>query len=289
MATFIKGADDYGIFHFPPLEQTIKKRYGVDAKTKKPLDVQELSKRIGERAALLLCAMLSNQPRCSAFGVKCLIEVLAGIAGNHPISVSCLDYGPNKTRPFNFTLSTDGFLKELFESINLELGERNHATAHFCFAPEHRVSKRELRELPETNGSFELDLKIDMGIIIFHECSTQNKEQQKRKSELIPVVSVVVEFDGPTHLSDEQVRKDKLRDSMVQSNGCTVFRIQMPYRHQGKGTTEINRDSLSAMLEEQIQDIKNHFQERLFATINTSYLLESLRGKSEKVTWFNAT
>lgn len=282
MATLIKGVDDYSIFHFPPLEQTIKERYGVDAKTKNPLDIQELSKRIGERPSLLLCAMLSSQPKCSVFGVKCLIEVLAGIAKNHPISVSCLDYGPNQTRPFNFTLSTDGFLKELFEPINLALGERNHAAAYFCFAPEHRVSKKELRELTEINGSFELDLKIDMGITIFYDC--------QRKSESIPVGSVVVEFDGPTHLSDEQVRKDKIRDSMVQSNGCTVFRVQMPYKHQGKGATELNRDSLSAMLEGQVQDIKNHFQNRLFATINASYLLKSLLEKKlEKSAWFNAT
>lgn len=288
MVTLIKGVDDYGFFHLPPLEQSIKEIYGVDAKNKNPLDIQELSKRIGEKPSLLLCAMLSSQPKCSLFGVKCLIEVLAGIAGNQPISVSCLDYGPNQTRPFNFTLSTEGFLKELFEPINLALGERNHASAYFCFAPEHRVSKKELRELTEVNGSFELDLKIDMGITIFYDSPSQNNEN--RKSESIPVGSVVVEFDGPTHLSDEQVRKDKIRDSMVQSNGCTVFRVQMPYKHQGKGATELNRESLTAMLEGQVQDIKNHFQNRLFATVNASYLLKSLlEKKPERSTWFNAT
>jgi hypothetical protein len=289
--TLIYGVDHNSIFNLPPLENTIKERYRVDTETKKPLDVQELSKRIGERPSLLLCAMLGSQPKCSAFGVKCLIEVLAGIADNHPIDVSLLDYGPVQTRPFNFTLSTNGFLNEVFEPINVALGERNHASVSFCFTPEHRVPKLELREQPELNSSFELDLKIDMSITIFADCPNQNKEQQKRISESIPVGSVVVEFDGLTHLGDEQVRKDKLRDSMVQSKGCTVYRIQMPYQHQGKGATVLNRDSLAAMLEGQIQDIKNHFQNRLFDTINASYLLKSLteNNPENKVTWSKVT
>ena len=286
MVTLIKGVDDYGIFHLPPLEQSIKELYGVDAKNKKPLDVQELSKRIGEIPSLLLCAMLSSQPKCSLFGVKCLIEVLAGVADNQPISVSCLDYGPNQTRPFNFTLGTEGFLKELFEPINLALGERAYVSACFCFAPENRVSKKELREFTEANGSFELDLKIDMSITIF--CDCPSKDNKSRKSESIQVGSVVVEFDGPTHLRDEQVRKDKIRDSMVQSNGCTVFRVQMPYIHQGKGATELNRESLTVMLEGHVKDIKNHFQSRLFATANANHLLRSLLEKNEISKWFNA-
>lgn len=290
MAILIKVADYINIFNLPPLEESIKELYHVDAETKKPLDVKELSKRIGERPSLLLCAMLGSQPKCSAFGVKCLIEVLAGIANNSPIQVGSLDYGPIQTRPFNFTLSTNGFLNEVFEPINVALGERNHASVSFDFTPEHRVPKLELREQPESNGSFDLDLKIDMYITIFADHQNHNKEQ-KRISESIPVGSVVVEFDGPTHLGDEQVRRDKLRDSMVQSKGCTVFRIQMPYQHQGKGTTALNRDSLAAMLEGQIQDIKNHFQNRLFDTVNASYLLKSLieSNPDNKVTQSTAT
>ena len=68
--------DDYGFFHLPPLEQSIKEIYGVDAKNKKPLDIQELSKVSVEKPSLLLCAMLSSQPK-AVYLVKCLIEVLA--------------------------------------------------------------------------------------------------------------------------------------------------------------------------------------------------------------------
>lgn len=276
MATRIKGVDQRDVFHLASLKKTIKERYRIDTETKKPLDIKESSKRIGENPSLLLCAMLLNQPRCSAFGVKCLIEVLAGIAAHHPIGVSELDYGPEQTRPYNFTLSTRGFLSEAFEPINESLVERNHASVSFIFTPEYRISKLELREQPKLNSSFDLDLKIDMFIKIFADCPSQNNDQQKRISKSIPVGSVVVEFDGMTHLGDEQVRKDKLRDSMVQSKGFTVFRIQMPYQHQGIGSTALNRDSLASMLEGQIQDIKNHFQNRLFDTINASHLLNSI-------------
>lgn len=280
MVTLVKGVDSHDLFSLPPLEKTIKERYSVDGKTKKPLDIQELSKRIGEKPSLLLCAMLGSQPKCSKFGTECLIEVLAGIAENQPIGVSCLDYGQNQTRPFNFTLKTEGFLKELFEPINVVLGERNHIVADFCFTPEHKVPKKELRELIKTNSSYDLDLRIDMYITIFYSCSNQNSEKRKRESESILVGSVVVEFDGPMHLNDEQVRKDKIRDSMVQSDGCTVFRVQKPYKHQGQGTTKLNSEILSATLEGQIQDIKNHFQNKIFATIKTHHLFKSLHEKT---------
>lgn len=276
MAILIEGVGCHDMFSLPPLEQEIKERYRVDAETKKPLDIEELSKRIGKRPSLLLCAMLSSQPKCSAYGVNCLIEVLASIAGNQPICVSFLDYGPIQTRPFNFKLRTNGFLNEVFEPINVTSGGRDHAEIVFCFTPEHKIKKLELREQPELNGSFDLDLKIDMFINVFYGCLSKGKEQKRRAPESILVGSVVVEFDGLTHLGDEQVRKDKLRDSMVQSNGCTVFRIQMPYQHQGRGTTALNRESLAAMLEGQIQDIKNHFQNRLFNIIKASYILEPL-------------
>lgn len=288
MATLIKGLGDRDIFQLPPLSKEIEERYKINLETKKPLDVQELSKRIGEGPSLLLCAML-NQPKCSFFGVNCLIEIIAGIAENHPIHISCLDYGPNQSRPFNFTLATDGFLKESLEPINLALGERHHAVMSFCFTPEHRVSKQALREFSESSGSFELDLKIDLDISVFYNSLSRKTEQKSRRTETIPIASVVVEFDGPTHLSDEQVRKDKLRDSMVQSNGCTIFRIQIPYNQEGKGATQINRDRMSNLLKGQIKDIKNHFQSRLFATVNASYLLKELfLTQPDNASWFNA-
>lgn len=274
-ATIVKGWQDVS-FNLPPLEKTIKERYRVDVETKRPLDIRELSKRIGEKPSLLLCAMLANQPNSSMFGVKCLIEVLAGIAEDQPIGVSELDYGPVQTRPLNFKLITNGFLNKEFEPMNEALGERNNASVGFNFTPEHRVPKLGLRENPKLNGSFDLDLKIDMFITVFADCPTQNKGQRKRINETIPIGSVVVEFDGPTHLGDEQVRKDKLRDSMVQSKGYTVFRIQTLYQHQGKGSTDLNRSNIATMLVGQVQDIKNHFRNRFFDAINTNYLLNSL-------------
>ncbi|MFW0986301.1 hypothetical protein [Vibrio parahaemolyticus] len=276
-ATFIKGLDDEtSIFSLPPLSKTIKERYNIDTETKVPLDIQALSKRIGEKPSLLLCALLVSQPKCSKFGVECLIEVLAGISGNESVVVGELDYGTIQTRPFNFTLITNGFLREVFEPINEEIGERNHASVSFKFIPEHNVKKNDLREFPKLTSSYDLDLKIEMSITIFADRPEKNGDGNNRINESIPVGSVVVEFDGLTHLNDEQVRKDKLRDSMVQSTGCTVFRIQVPYQQDGKGSGATNRSNLSTLLVGQIEDIKNHFQNRLFETVRASYLLKSL-------------
>lgn len=286
MATMIKGLGDRDFFQLPSLKKEIEERYRINLETKMPLDVQEVSKRIGESSSLLLCAMLS-QPKCSLFGVNCLIEIMAAIAENHPIHVACLDYGPNQSRPFNFILATDGFLKESFEPINTALGERSHAAISFSFTPEHRISKQALREFPDSNGSFELDLKIDLSVVVFYKCTDQKTGQIIRKSETVPIASVVVEFDGPSHLSDEQVRKDKIRDSMIQSTGCAVFRIQIPYKEEGKGATQVNRDRLSNLLKGQIEDIKSHFQSRLFATINSSYLLKELFLTQPDAAWFH--
>lgn len=167
MPTIIKGLDSRDLFQLPPLKDSIKEIYGISLETKKPLNVQELSGRIGESPSLLLCAMLKSQPKCSLFGVNCLIEIIAGIAENNSVYVSCLDYGPNLPRPFNFVLATDGFLEKSFEPLNVALGERTDASIGFCFTPEYRVPKQTLREFPESNGSFELDLKIDLDITVF--------------------------------------------------------------------------------------------------------------------------
>lgn len=262
------------------LEKIIKETYRVGIETKIPLDIQEVSRRIGERPSLLLCAMLASQPNCSTFGVKCLIEVLAGIAENQPIIVSELDFNSSQLRPFNFTLATNGFLNEEFEPINENLEEGSNSSVSFIFTPEHRVPKLGLRENPRINGSFDLDLKIDMFMTIFAGCPNKNKFQYQRINESIPIASVVVEFDGPTHLHDEQVRKDKVRDSMVQGQGYTVFRIQMPYQHQGEGSKSLNQRNLDALIEGQIQDIRNHFQNRLFKVVDTNFLLKSLTKKN---------
>ncbi|KOY47247.1 hypothetical protein ACX03_02380 [Vibrio parahaemolyticus] len=277
-ATIVKGLEPSPVLTSPYLEDEIKERYNVDSETKVPLDIKELSKRIGEKPSLLLCSMLVSEQKCSKFGTQCLIEVLAGIAGNQPIIVHELDYGPVQTRPFNFKLITHGFLNDEFEPINEGLGERNNASVSFKFTPEYRVQKSSLRDQDRLNGSYDLDLKIDMAITVF--VDSPNKDISPPNT--IQVGSVVVEFDGPRHLSDEQVRKDKLRDSLVQSNGSTVFRIQMPYQHVGTGSTELNLESLDTLLKGQIEDIKSHFQNRLYNTVNANYLLKSIEQNNVK-------
>lgn len=273
----ITGLDTYSIYNLPPLKKTIKECFNIDSETKKPLNIQQLSKRIGENPSLLLCAMLTTDSMCSKFGVECLIEVLAGIADNNPVHVATLDYGPRQTRPFNFTLTTRGFLNEVFNSINELLCERNQAYFGFTFIPENKITKSDLRS-GQSNlyGTFSLDLTIELHMTIFADEINQNMEQQKRIQKDFLIGRVVVEFDGIQHLSDEQVRKDKLRDSMIQGEGCTVFRIQMPYQQDGTGSSKVNKENLSTLLNGQVEDIKNHFRNRLHEAISINYLLRSL-------------
>lgn len=276
MVTLIRGIDSRHVGTLPPLNKTIKEYFNIDNETKKPFNIQELSERIGENPSLLLCAMLAD-PMCSKFGVECLIEVLAGIANNNPVRVAELDYGPDTTRPFNFTLSTQGFLNEVFNSINELLGERNQACFGFTFIPENKITKSDLRNgQSKLTGTFSLDLTIELYMTIFANEINQNIGQQKRINESFLIGRVVVEFDGMSHLSDEQVRKDKLRDSMIQGEGCTVFRIQMPYQQAGTGSSKVNQTNLSTLLNGQVEDIKNHFKNRLHEAISTNYLLRSL-------------
>ncbi|MBO2671647.1 DUF559 domain-containing protein [Shewanella algae] len=78
---------------------------------------------------------------------------------------------------------------------------------------------------------------------------------------------VVVEFDGPLHLNSDNVRADKLRDSFVQSQGATVFRVQSVNTH------DLNRAQQDEKSHEQlmahIENIKEHFRNRLFAVLST--------------------
>ncbi|MCJ8512240.1 DUF559 domain-containing protein [Acinetobacter lwoffii] len=276
MATIIRGIDPRYISTLPSLEERIEQRYKINNETKKPFNIQELSKRIGEKPSLLLCAMLSD-PHCSKFGVECLIEVLAGIADNNPIYVSSLDYGPNQTRPFNFTLMTQGFLNEEFINVNNLLGERDHACFSFTFIPENKISQSDLRNgQSNIKGKFSLDLTIELHMTIFADQINHNTKQHERIVEDFLIGKVVIEFDGINHLNDEQVRKDKLRDSMIQGEGFTVFRIQMPYQHAGKGSNKINKENLSILLKGQIEDIKNYFKNTFHNAISVNYLLHSL-------------
>lgn len=281
LATFITGLESYRTLTLPPLKQTIKERFNIDSETKKPFNIQELSERIGEKPSLLLCAMLKANPMCSKFGVECLIEVLAGIADNNPVLVSQLDYGPFQTRPFNFTLGTRGFLKEVFNSINELLDEHSQACFGFTFIPENKITQSDLRSgQSKLTGTYSLDLTIELHMTIFSTEVNQNMEQQKRINESFLIGRVVVEFDGIQHLSDEQVRKDKLRDSMIQGEGCTVFRIQTPYKQDGTGSSKVNKENLSTLLNGQVEDIKNHFKNRLYEAVSVNYLLRSLINKN---------
>lgn len=254
------------------IEELIKQHFNVDISTTKPLDVKQLSQRIGTLPSLLIVSMLTR-PNCSTYGVECFIKVLEGIADNGTFGVHYYDHNKAQTRPFNFKLTTSGFLLDENVHINESLDESDYAQLVFTFIPEYKISKSFLREDITRNGSFDLDLKIDCSLVVW---SNSFSSPPKGVCEEILVASVVVEFDGPNHLKDETVRADKLRDSMIQSTGSTVFRIQTPYLQSGPGSVALNRQTLDNLIKGQIEDIKNHFRNKLFNLVSTSYLLRQL-------------
>ena len=57
----------------------------------------------------------------------------------------------------------------------------------------------------------------------------------------------MVEFDGPTHLSDEQVSKDKICDQWCKA--MVALYSETKRRTSQVKELQINRESLTAMLE----------------------------------------
>lgn len=238
-------------------------KYGISRLTNKPLSFNAVSEKIGDKPALLMLTMLKN-PNCSIFGIESAIEVMSGIAGVEAINVASISTGlPRTTRPLNFSLCSNGFLKpevEHLQFLNLRFG----------FLPEIKVRIYGTNGIDgPTKGAFDLDLVINLYATV----SIPETADSKRIFQDVELVSVVVEFDGPTHLSDEYVRRDKRRDSAVQGMGKTVFRLQTPYKVDGPGSTKAYKDKQELLISELIQDIKNHFSSKLFSVLNASPLI----------------
>lgn len=230
---------------------------GVHRTTTHPISFADLSAKIGENPAFLMLSMLKN-PNCSKAGLETIIDVIQGIAGDESIYVSEIDLGQFVLRPLNFILGTRGFLQEDFAT-------NKHMSCFFSIIPEANYKKSSMKD--GEKGSYSLDLEINLNVVV----SIPKTELQDRIFETVKIASVVVEFDGPAHLQDEAVRTDKVRDSMIQGLGKTVFRIQTPYKHKGENSQQLNKDNLSDLVEDHISDIKSHFRVLLqnhFATID---------------------
>jgi hypothetical protein len=264
MATMIKGIYPESMtsrWSSSELIANEAQKYNVNRDTVKPLSFDDVSKKIGDKPALLMLSMLSDA-KCSKVGIETAIEVMYGIAGNECVSVSMLDFDPPFVRPLNFSLRTNGFLKEDFDNFK-------YMDCSFSFTPEARYNQSDMRD--GARGTFSLDLEIAMFINV----SIPKSDTTPRIFESVEVASVVLEFDGPTHLHDERVRTDKERDSMIQGQGKTVFRIQTPYKIKGPDCIKAYNTELDALVRRQIGDIKEHFRKTMYRQFKASALINT--------------
>ncbi|MGQ4692820.1 hypothetical protein ACUIHB_20115 [Aeromonas veronii] len=242
----------------------LARNHNVTREMVRPLSFREISKKIGEKAAFLMLSLLDN-PNCSKEAIEAVVEVIHSLAGENGIYASSLHVTEvnngirgllGKTtkedlRIGGFSLHTRGFL-------NTDLEQLEEISCKFIFTPEYKSPKSLFED--GARGIYSFDLKIDFIL---------EREQGKDKS-AVTMATVIAEYDGPTHLMDEQVRKDKARDSSVQSTGATVFRIQTPHKERKQSEY---KQALSETKIKTIGDIKEFFRNTLYKHFEVSNLI----------------
>lgn len=174
----------------------------------KPFDIARAALLLGSEEAAIALSESLKDPHCSKEGLSVILEVMHGVASGMKLEPYCYrnDRHPKYSFSTRTTIENDYFENSSFELI-------------LVFSPEFKLEKKNI--LPDSNGSYFLDLKIVFRVI--------GKAPDEFGGGLILECPVVVEFDGNSHLADEQVRRDKIRDSIMQREGVYIFRIQSPY------------------------------------------------------------
>ncbi|MDI5832639.1 endonuclease domain-containing protein (plasmid) [Shewanella xiamenensis] len=174
----------------------------------RPFNFERAAAMLGsEEAALALYETLKD-PHCSKEGLSVILEVMHGVAGGKKLEPHCFFDG--KTKKHSFYTST---------TIKNEFFENSEFSLDLVFTPEQKVNKNSFRA--DLDGNY----YVDLGILL----RLTGKAPEEFGGGLNTEINVVVEFDGHSHLADEQVRKDKMRDSVMQTQSIHIFRIQSPY------------------------------------------------------------
>lgn len=215
----------------------------------------DTASKIGDLPALI---MLTNKnSKSSTSGFLYAVEVIAGIAHGEPIlydaKVQLSDYRASSAS----IRCIGGFLKDDYDNLD------------FGFSIEERLQRNQMRD--GAKGEIFLDLVIRMGAWVVSPVDRNSYHE---------IACVVVEFDGPHHLISENVRDDKYRDSMLQSLGRTVFRVQNPLKAKGPGSARRNREEMKKLLSFHIEDIREHFRHSLYRNIKLAKALSSSVSKN---------
>lgn len=237
--------DPWNVFAVKGMTRMLRDRamkHGIDEKTRKPISYNHLEGELGEEASLLILILSAENPQCSKAGIQTVIDVIKGLRGGHSVRPTNIDFS---TKTIDFVLSTDGFLAD-------DLDAYPNMWCELLFHPEASVRKSSLKD--GLKGNYNLDLKIEL---VLHFAGDKKFERSS-----YTVATVIVEYDGDTHLNDSSVRRDKYRDSLIQRNGETVFRIQSPYRAPNVSANDYRKQE-SDELNQHIDNIREHLRVRL--------------------------
>lgn len=236
--------------------ETVAQENRVGRYTTKPIRFSEVEAKLGTDQALLVMSLF-GRPNSSKQSVVAFVDIVHELAEGEPVQIVELDFKGQLCRPLNFVLGSNGFL-------NKDLLASDILSCFFRFTPESRRQKSQLRE--GEKGYVDLDIEIELYLNI----TTPTPPGQKLKMDQIKIATAIVEFDGKHHLNDERVRIDKDRDSMVQSQGAAVFRIQTPYEH---GSHSMLEKAIRIITKKQTQDIKEYFRNTLYTNIQAARLI----------------
>lgn len=205
-----------------------------------------LASKIGDLPALLMLTKKKDR-NVSKSGFYNAIEVITGIADKKPINASIAVSGKDSKLLGGCLSVGGGFLQDDFDNM------KGLSVGHFSFELEKPVPRNLM--IDGARGKIVIDLAVTLEAWI-------TKPDGKRAC--IELARVAVEFDGPIHVNDENVRKDKLRDSGLHSLGYKVFRVQTPYKLKGHGSTRLNRENSEAELKKHINNIKESLRKSLY-------------------------
>lgn len=251
MVTLTLGCEPWSPKASKPVIEHIRQRAlksNVSKQTQKPISYEQLESELGEAAGLLLLTLIAENAKCSVAGAKAVIDVMNGLTGGKEFKPNTIDLSK---KTIDFTLCTDGFLAG-------DLDAYPNMWCELVFHPESNAPKSVLKD--GLKGDYRLDMKIDL---VLHLAG-----DKKFARSSYTIATVIVEYDGDTHLNDSNVRRDKYRDSLIQRNGGAVFRIQSPYRAPNVTASDYRKQE-SDELNQHIDNIREHLRVRLFDYIKS--------------------
>jgi len=183
---------------------------------------------ISYRATILLLC-LEQKSSVSTEEIKFIGAILESLSEKGSFEVSEL-----YELPFlSFTLTSH------LKSYHSELGNKYFISA----TPQGKCFKSFLNDVSKP---FEIDLLIELYLV-----SDSGK---------IRIANAALEYDGPFHLQEKNIRKDKFRDSCIQAKDIPVFRLPSQNTHL---SALQGRKEFSSRLDMYIDNVNQFFRKRI--------------------------